>query len=128
MDDIFGDPDELLELYERGKAARGSSRLDAVLEEAEPEPEEAEGGDEEEAEARQEAYAQRQARNLSTLNPGPYQAAEPRVTLEVYWGGGTGCKWPCVSTWLGDGMRSRAPRLLSAAGHHTHAGCLQGWV
>ena len=63
MDDIFGDPDELLELYERGKAARGSSRLDAVLEEAEPEAaEDAEGGDEEEAEARQEAFAQRQAR------------------------------------------------------------------
>lgn len=80
MDDIFGDPDELLELYERGKAARGSSRLDAVLEEAEPEAaEDAEGGDEEEAEARQEAFAQRQAR------PSLHAAAESRFTCEVEW-------------------------------------------
>ena len=78
VDDIFGDPDELLELYERGKAARGSSRLDAVLEEAEPEAaEDAEGGDEEEAEARQEAFAQRQAR------PSLRAAAEPRLICEV---------------------------------------------
>ncbi len=62
MDDIFGDPDDLLELYERGKAARGGSgggggRAGAELEEA---PEPLEGEDGEEGAARQAAFAQRQ--------------------------------------------------------------------
>lgn len=68
MDDIFGDPDELLELYQRGKAARGGSRLEPV-EEA---PERLEDEDDDEADARQEAFSQRQARyTLPVLGSGP---------------------------------------------------------
>lgn len=60
MDEIFGDADDLLELYERGKAARSGGRLGGPPPEDAPEP--LEGEDEDEAELRQEAFAQRQAR------------------------------------------------------------------
>jgi len=75
VDDIFGDPDDLLELYERGKAARGASggaRPGAEPEEA-PEPLEGEEG--EEGAARQAAFAQRQvppsAAALAQLHSSP---------------------------------------------------------
>ena len=73
VDDIFGDPDELLELYQRGKAARGGSRLEPV-EEA---PERLEDEDDDEADARQEAFSQRQARCTPPVlgsGPGPIRA------------------------------------------------------
>jgi len=72
VDDIFGDPDDLLELYERGKAARGAggARPGAEPEEA-PEPPEGEDG--EEGVARQAAFAQRQVR--LALEPGRAGAA-----------------------------------------------------
>jgi len=59
VDDIFGDPDDLLELYERGKEA----------------PEPLEGEDGEEGAARQAAFAQRQvppsAAALAQLHSSP---------------------------------------------------------
>lgn len=77
VDDIFGDPDELLELYQRGKAARGGARLEP----AEEAPERLEDEDDDEADARQEAFSQRQARVTLPVpgsGPGPTRAGLSR--------------------------------------------------